>query len=95
MFTHGECGVSCTHLPVRKLLTRLSGNSGWPARRRGKRASTYRLEFDHHPIPKARGGPATIENIRVACEPHNKLAARRFFGDAVMDRYARRPSTPG
>ncbi len=57
--------------------------------------STYRLEFDHHPIPKARGGPATIENIRVACEPHNKLAARRFFGDAVMDRYARRPSTPG
>jgi hypothetical protein len=56
--------------------------------------STYRLELDHHPIPKARGGPATIENLRVACEPHNKLAARRIFGDAVMDRYTRRPTTP-
>jgi hypothetical protein len=56
--------------------------------------STYRLELDHYPIPKARGGPATIENIRVACEPHNKLAARQIFGDALMDRYTRRPWTP-
>jgi hypothetical protein len=56
--------------------------------------STYRLELDHHPIPKARGGPATIENLLVTCEPHNKLAARRIFGDAVMDRYTRRPWTP-
>jgi hypothetical protein len=56
--------------------------------------STYRLQLDHYPIPKARGGPATVENIRVACEPHNKLAARQIFGDAVMDRYTRRPWTP-
>jgi hypothetical protein len=52
--------------------------------------STHQLEFDHHHIPRARGGPATIENIRLLCEPHNKLAARRFFGDACMDRYTRR-----
>jgi len=51
--------------------------------------STHRLEFDHFPIPKARGGPATIENTRVACRPHNLLAARQIFGDAVMDRYTR------
>jgi hypothetical protein len=56
--------------------------------------STYCLEFDHFPIPKARGGPATIENIRVACKPHNVLAARRIFGDAVMDRYTREASAP-
>ncbi len=56
--------------------------------------STYRLEFDHHPIPRALGGPATLENIRLACKPHNNLAARQIFGDAVMDRYTRRPSTP-
>jgi hypothetical protein len=56
--------------------------------------STYCLELDHFPIPKAHGGPATIENTRVACRPHNILAARRIFGDAVMDRYARGASAP-
>jgi hypothetical protein len=50
--------------------------------------STAQLEFDHHPIPRAHGGPATIENVRIACKPHNLLAARRIFGDACMDRYA-------
>lgn len=53
--------------------------------------SSYRLEFDHFPIPKARGGPATIENLRLACRPHNLLGARRTFGDALMDRYAGPP----
>jgi hypothetical protein len=52
--------------------------------------STYKLEFDHHPVPKAHGGPATVDNIRLTCEPHNKLAARRIFGDSCMDRYVRR-----
>jgi hypothetical protein len=51
--------------------------------------STYQLELDHFPIPKARGGPATIDNIRLACRPHNVGAARRILGHAVMDRYAR------
>jgi hypothetical protein len=44
--------------------------------------------------PEGAGGPATIENIRVACKPHNVLAARRIFGDAVMDRYTREASAP-
>jgi hypothetical protein len=52
--------------------------------------STAQLEFDHHPIPRAHGGPATIDNIRVACKPHNQLAARRVFGDACVNRYAGR-----
>ncbi len=52
--------------------------------------STERLEFDHFPIPRARGGAAAVENIRLTCRPHNILAARSIFGDAVMDRYARR-----
>jgi hypothetical protein len=52
--------------------------------------STHRLEFDHHPIPRAHGGQATMDNIRVACAGHNDLAARRIFGDACMDRYTRR-----
>jgi hypothetical protein len=52
--------------------------------------STTRLEFDHYPIPRALGGPATFANIRVACEPHNQLEARRIFGDACIDRYTGR-----
>jgi hypothetical protein len=54
--------------------------------------STYRVELDHFPIPKARGGPATIDNIRVACRPHNIDAARQLFGNAAMDRYTREGS---
>jgi hypothetical protein len=57
--------------------------------------STTRLEFDHHPIPRAHGGAATIDNIRLHCEPHNKLGARRIFGDACMDRYTRRGREAG
>jgi hypothetical protein len=56
--------------------------------------STHRLEFDHHPIPRAHGGPATVDNIRLACADHNDLAARRIFGDVCMDRYTRRDRQP-
>jgi hypothetical protein len=49
--------------------------------------STHRLQFDHV-RPVALGGESTVGNIRLTCAPHNLLAARRVFGDALMDRYA-------
>jgi hypothetical protein len=52
--------------------------------------STRMLELDHHPIPRAHGGPATIDNVRLHCRSHNMLGARRIFGDVCMDRYTRR-----
>jgi hypothetical protein len=52
--------------------------------------STTRLEFDHV-VPRAQGGPSTIDNIRVLCASHNQLAARRVFGDPWMDRFRRAP----
>jgi hypothetical protein len=53
--------------------------------------STHRLQFDHlHPV--ALGGKSTVGNLRLACSAHNLLAARRVFGDALMDRYA--PARP-
>jgi len=55
--------------------------------------STHRVEIDHIK-PRAAGGPSTIENCRLACKPHNGLAARRFFGDALMDRSTRNPREP-
>ena len=58
--------------------------------------STHRLQFDHiHPF--ALGGESTVSNIHLACAAHNLLAARRIFGDALMDRrgtVARRAPDP-
>ncbi len=56
--------------------------------------STLRLEIDHHPIPRALGGPSTVENCRLACDVHNDREARRVFGDAWMDRFTRNPRAP-
>jgi 5-methylcytosine-specific restriction endonuclease McrA len=58
--------------------------------------STHRLQFDHlHPV--ALGGESTVTNLRLACAAYNLLAARRVFGDALMDRYApaRTSGAPG
>jgi hypothetical protein len=49
--------------------------------------SSHRLQFDHV-RPVAHGGEAIVDNLRLACAPHNLIAARRVFGDALMDRYA-------
>jgi hypothetical protein len=53
--------------------------------------STTRLELDHV-VPRALGGPSTIDNLRVCCRPHNDLAAREVFGDAWMDRFRKESS---
>jgi hypothetical protein len=54
----------------------------------GKRCEcTRRLQFDHIQAV-ALGGKSTVENVRLVCRDHNLLAARRTFGDALMDRYA-------
>lgn len=51
--------------------------------------SRTRVQFDHV-IPRALGGKSTIENLRLLCGPHNRLAARRILGDACVDRHAPR-----
>jgi 5-methylcytosine-specific restriction endonuclease McrA len=55
---------------------------------------TDQLEFDHI-TPRALGGKSTVANTRLACRPHNHLAARLVFGDRVMDRYTRKRGRPG
>jgi hypothetical protein len=47
------------------------------------------LELDHVE-PRALGGEPTIDNLRVACRDCNQLAARRAFGNYLIDRCARR-----
>ena len=43
------------------------------------------LEYDHV-IPYARGGEATVDNIRLRCRAHNQDAAERAFGAGFMER---------
>jgi len=42
------------------------------------------LEFDHR-NPVARGGKATVDNLRLACRAHNQYAAERTFGAGFME----------
>ena len=75
----------------REVWGRAGGRCEWPLDGGGVCASTLRLEFDHV-VPRAHGGPSTIQNVRVLCRAHNQLAARRVFGDDWMDRFTPRGS---
>jgi len=46
----------------------------------------------HHIIAVALGGMSDPTNLRIACERHNQLAARRTFGDRWMDQFTRKGS---
>jgi 5-methylcytosine-specific restriction endonuclease McrA len=48
-------------------------------------AETRFLEFDHID-PVARGGEATVANLRLVCSAHNRYAAERVFGAEFMSR---------
>lgn len=88
------------HIPAqvkREVWRRDGGRCQWRLESGGICGSTHRLELDHV-VPSALGGLPTVGNLRLLCAGHNRLAARRVFGDACMDRYARRGAaarTPG
>jgi len=46
------------------------------------------LELDHI-VPVARGGKATVANLRLRCASHNQLEAERAFGEEFMRRKRR------
>jgi hypothetical protein len=57
----------------------------------GKRCnSTHNLQFDHHPIPFARGGPSAANNLRLLCAKHNRHTAEQVFGKPHMEQFQRR-----
>jgi len=56
--------------------------------------SKWMLELDHiHPA--ALGGPSTLENLRVLCEPHNKLHGEQTFGRSRMAQFRRKQPRSG
>ena len=42
------------------------------------------LQVHHHGTTYARGGEATIDNLRLTCRDHNMLFARRDYGGQFM-----------
>ncbi len=68
----------------------------WPLDAGGVCGSTHQLEVDHSAVPWARGGEATLANLRLLCHAHNKLAAKLAFGARCVERYAgpRPPAAP-
>lgn len=62
----------------------------------GKRCEQRGLLELHHEEPFGRGGAATVENIRVLCNAHNRLLAERDYGRAfVRERIERERSARG
>ncbi len=74
---------------------RAGGRCEWRLESGERCGCTTRLEFDHYSQPRARGGPPTIENIRVHCRQHNDMNARLTFGDEWMDRFTRKRARSG
>jgi hypothetical protein len=54
----------------------LNPRTGKPCGKRGF------LEFDHFPIPRAKGGPSTVSNLRLSCRACNRLHAVQSYGRA-------------
>ncbi|MGD8415078.1 MAG: HNH endonuclease signature motif containing protein [Candidatus Latescibacterota bacterium] len=59
----------------------------------GKRCnSEHNLEYDHYPVPYARGGPSTANNLRLLCAKHNKHAAIKTYGEhTIKKNYVKEP----
>jgi hypothetical protein len=70
----------------RAVWARDAGRCCWPLDGGGTCGSTHRLELDHL-VPWADWGGETEANLRLTCAAHNRLAARRAFGERVMGRY--------
>jgi hypothetical protein len=58
--------------------------------RGGHRCGATRLLEFHHVVPRACGGPATVENIQLRCRTHNGHEVDLFFGPGM--RYTREAS---
>ncbi len=73
----------------RAVWQRDAGRCSWPLDSGGCCGSTHRLELDHV-VPWAKWGDSTEANLRLACHAHNRLAARKAFGERVVGRYGGR-----
>ncbi len=79
----------------RQVWERDQGRCAWTSPE-GKRCnSRWQVEVDHVEAA-ARGGPATLDNLRLACRAHNFRHAEEIYGPEHMRKYRKGESThPG
>jgi len=81
------------HIPVKeqdKVWVRDKGQCAYvgPGGRRCN--ATHNLELDHYPVPYARGGANTANNLRLLCARHNRHTAEAVYGEKHMAQYRQR-----
>jgi len=84
-------GFARVHIPepLRRKVWKRAGGVCQGILPNGKRChSPWQCEIDHIE-PVARGGPTTLENLRVLCRRCNQEEERRVFGDDFVDRQIR------
>jgi hypothetical protein len=83
----GRRTKSARHIPAhvrREVWKRDQGRCTFVGETGHRCESRRRLEFDHA-TPVARGGEATISNLRLRCRAHNQYEAERAFGERFMN----------
>jgi 5-methylcytosine-specific restriction endonuclease McrA len=76
------------HIPARekeKVWIRDKGRCAFVGTNGKRCASTFNLQFDHYPVPFARGGPSTAGNLRLLCARHNRFTAYKIFGERARE----------
>jgi len=84
----GKRSANPRHVPahVKRAVWERDGGQCTFVSEKGHRCKECKLvEFDHV-VPVARGGDATVENIRLRCRAHNQYAAEQVFGLEFMRR---------
>ena len=80
------------HIPravIREVYARDAGQCTFVSPEGRRCAARSHLEL-HHEDPYARGGPPTVQNLRLLCRVHNALMAERDFGrDYIRDKRTR------
>jgi hypothetical protein len=72
----------------RAVWERDGGCCAFPLENGGVCGSTYQLELDHIE-GFALGAGNTVDELRLACRPHQDVHARRLYGDDLMNKYTR------
>jgi hypothetical protein len=81
------CNVHIPAAVKREVWTRDEGKCRWPIATGGICGTERNIQFDHFPVARARGGPSTVENLRLLCASHNQEAARQTFGAQWMSQF--------
>ena len=86
--THTAPKPNSRHIPneVRRKVLERDGTRCTFVTPDGKRCEERAWLELHHEHPHARGGPPTLDNIRMLCASHNRLLAERDYGRAFVQK---------